>query len=228
MKRFIRENSLSLVLIALFLVIWLVGQIGTGFREYNNEQEDHQQPPITLPQYLTTPHFVEATMENWESEFLQMFVYIVLTAMLTQKGSAESKPLDDDADTNTNIDEEIRQAKDKPDVPWPVRKGGFILKLYSNSLSLAFLILFLLTFWLHAAGGAQLYNEQQHQHGHAENLSTIQFMATAQFWFESFQNWQSEFLSVAAMVILSIYLRQKGSPESKPVAAPHRQTGSSE
>jgi hypothetical protein len=106
-----------------------------------------------------------------------------------------------------------------------VRKGGFILKLYENSLSLAFLLLFLVSFVLHAVGGVGEYNQDQAEHGVRQHISAVEYMATSRFWFESLQNWQSEFLAVGSMVLLTIFLRQRGSAESKPVDSPHRQTG---
>ena len=163
---------------------------------------------------------MEATMENWESEFLQMGIYVMLTACLFQKGSAESKKLDGEE----AVDRDPRLSKNKKNAPWPVRKGGFVLKVYERSLSLALILLFVMCFTLHAVSGARLYSEKQVRNGE-KAVSTLQYMATSHFWFESFQNWQSEFLSVAAIVFLTIYLRQKGSPESKPVDAPHKQTG---
>jgi hypothetical protein len=161
-------------------------------------------------------------MENWESEFLQMFVFIMLTVFLYQKGSAESK----DPDKEETVDRDPRTSRDKQDAPWPVRRGGLVLKLYENSLGLTFLLLFLLTFYLHAVGGAGEYNQDKVEHGGNEPpVSTFAYMATSRFWFESLQNWQSEFFSIGLMVVLTIWLRQKGSPESKPVDAPHDQTG---
>jgi hypothetical protein len=163
--------------------------------------------------------------ENWESEFLQMGLYVFLTVFLVQRGSAESKkPEDELEDGPEEIDEDPAEHRNDPGAPWPVRRGGFVLKLYQNSLSLAFLVLFLVSFVGHAMGGAADYNEEQAIHG-GPPVSTFGYMATSRFWFESFQNWQSEFLAVASIVILSIMLRQRGSPESKPVHAPTWQTG---
>ena len=113
----------------------------------------------------------------------------------------------------------------KKDAPWPVRKGGLALTIYEHSLSLAFLLLFLVSFILHAASGAREYNADQREHGNAVQVSTMEYMSTSRFWFESFQNWQSEFLSLAAMVWLAVYLREHGSAESKPVATPHDENG---
>jgi hypothetical protein len=221
MKRILRENGLSIVWLGLFFFAFIIGQIVSGRLDYNNDQREHKQPEVGYVEYLSTPHFVEATMENWESEFLQMFLFVALTAFLYQKGSAESKKLNE----QESVDRDPAQSKNQTEAPWPVRKGGMVLKLYSYSLSLAFLLLFLICFFLHAAGGAREYNQEQIEHGNVEFVSTLQYLATSRFWFESFQNWQSEFLAVAAMVVLSIWLRQKGSPESKPVDAPHSQTG---
>jgi hypothetical protein len=220
MRRILRDNGLSIVLV-LFLLIFLAGQAVAGMYEYNDEQQQHGQPAVNFIDYLASSHFLEATMENWESEFLQMFAFVVLTACLYQKGSAESK----DPDKKEPVDRDPRNSRKKKDSPWPVRKGGLILTLYEYSLSLAFLLLFLASFWLHAVGGAEEYNQNQLEHGRSEQVTTLQYMATSRFWFESFQNWQSEFMAVAAMVILSIFLRQRGSPESKPVDSPHSDTG---
>jgi hypothetical protein len=221
MRRILRENGLSIVWLGLFFVTLIFGQSCAGHREYNSDQKEHGRPEVGYTEYMQSAHFVEATMENWESEFLQMFLFIVLTACLYQKGSAESKKIDEEEE----VDRDPRQSKHKPDAPWPVRKGGLVLKLYENSLSLAFLLLFLGSLFLHAAGGAREYNQDQAEHGGGEQVSTLGYMATSRFWFESLQNWQSEFLAVGMMVVLSIWLRQKGSPESKPVDAPHSQTG---
>jgi hypothetical protein len=220
MRKILRENGLSIVLILLFLLS-LAAQAVAGMYEYNDEQQLHGQPTVDFIGYLGSAHFLEATMENWESEFLQMFAFVVLTAFLFQKGSAESKKLDEEEP----VDRDPRKSRKKKDAPWPVRKGGLTLTLYEYSLSLAFLLLFLASFALHAIGGAEEYNQSQREHGSSEVVSTLQYMGTSRFWFESFQNWQSEFLAVAAMVVLSIFLRQRGSPESKPVDSPHSQTG---
>ncbi|HEX8720938.1 MAG TPA: DUF6766 family protein [Pyrinomonadaceae bacterium] len=221
MRRILRENGLTIVWLGMFFLTLIFGQSIVGQREYNNDQKEHGQPQVSYVEYIASAHFVEATMENWESEFLQMFLFVVLTVFLYQKGSAESKKLDG----GEEVDRDPRDSKNKKDAPWPVRRGGLVLKLYENSLSLAFLLLFLGSFVLHAAGGAGEYNQDQAEHGSAERVSTLQYMGTSRFWFESLQNWQSEFLSVGMMVLLTIWLRQKGSPESKPVDAPHSQTG---
>ncbi len=169
-------------------------------------------------QYLTTGHFVEATFENWESEFLQMGMYVVLTAFLYQKGSSESKPLNKTAPQ----DADPREAT-KRNSPWPVRRGGWPLAIYEHSLAIAFFVLFFASWALHAVGGVSAFNEEQIQHGQPA-ISVWRYVTTAQFWFESMQNWQSEFVAVAAIIGLSIFLRQRGSAESKPVADPDRET----
>ena len=220
MRKWVRENGLAIALFGLF-VVFLTAQSLTGWRSYNGDQTEHHQPTLGYGSYLTSAHFVEATFENWESEFLQMAAYILLTVWLVQKGSSESKPLDGDPE----VDADPRTQKDQKDAPGSVRKGGLWLVLYENSLGLAFAIMFLLSITLHAAGGAREYSAEQVAHGGAP-VSFGQFVTTSTFWFQSFQNWQSEFLAVGTIVVLSIFLRQRGSPESKPVAAPHAQTGS--
>jgi hypothetical protein len=219
MPRVLRENGLSIVLLLLFLLFW-GGQSVAGHREHNSEQREHQQPEVGYLAYLKSTHFWEATAENWESEFLQMFGYVVLTAFLYQKGSSESKKPGEPEP----VDRDPRRHK-RRDAPWPVRRGGMVLKLYEHSLSLAFLLFFLLSITMHAFAGAGVYNDEQAVHGEPEHLSVLQYAGTSRFWFESFQNWQSEFLAIAAMVVFSIFLRQRGSPESKPVDSPHHQTG---
>lgn len=220
MKRFFRNNGLSLVL-GLFFLIFLLAQSVAGHYQYNDEQQSHGQPTVAYSAYLSSNHFLEATMENWESEFLQMFFFIILTVFLYQKGSAESK----DPDKQEEVDREPAKSRIRKNAPWPIRKGGWISKIYEHSLSLTFLVLFLGSFFLHAHSGAGEYNDEQKEHGRPERVSTLEYMATSRFWFESFQNWQSEFLAVGSMVVLTIFLREKGSKESKPVDEPHNETG---
>lgn len=219
MRRLLRENGLSIVMLGSF-VVFIAGQSFTGRLVQNSEREDHGLAPLGFGEYLGSAHFLEATMENWESEFLQMAVFIILTAFLYQKGSAESKSLTEAEE----VDRDPRQSRNKKNAPWPVRRGGWALKLYKNSLSQAFLALFFASFFFHAVGGCAEYNAEQVQHGQP-TVTLAGYFANSQFWFESFQNWQSEFLAIGAMVVLTIFLRQRGSPESKPVDAPHSETG---
>jgi uncharacterized protein DUF6766 len=220
MPEWLRQRGLLIANLALFL-IFFTGMILSGVNVYNNDQLEHGEQPVSLGQYLTTGAFFEATFENWESEFLQMGMYVVLTAFLFQKGSSESKPVDEPAPQ----DEDPREAGNRPGAPWPVRRGGWVLTAYEHSLSALFFILFFMSIALHAASGAKEYSEEQLAHG-GQAVTTLQYLGTSQFWFESFQNWQSEFLAVAVIVFASVYLRQRGSPESKPVAEPHQETGS--
>ena len=211
----IRDRSLTLAMLALF-VIFLVGQIVTGWHEYNNGQAEHGDRLVSLRGYLSTGHMWEATFENWESEFLQMAAFVVMTTMLVQKGSPESRR----PGVIEAVDADPRRFQNAPNAPWPVRRGGLILRLYEHSLGLTFLVLFLGSWAGHAVGGFAEYREDQRAHGRdAGPLSA--YVTSTRFWFESWQNWQSEFLAIAAMVWLSVYLRQRGSPESKPVHAAH-------
>lgn len=216
-----RNNGLSIVMFALF-ALSLGGQSFAGWKAYNEEQTDHGKPAISYTEYLTSSDFGEGVFENWESEFLQMGAYVILTVFLYQKGSSESKK----HDGTDEVDEKPEDHRNDPDAPGPVKTGGIALKLYKNSLSLAFLVLFVISFYGHAAAGARRYTAEQMEHGSDEVVGTLAYMGKAQFWYESLQNWQSEFLAVLAIVVLSIWLRQWGSPESKPVHAAHSDTGS--
>jgi hypothetical protein len=214
---FLYKNSLTIVFLLLF-VLSFVGQFMTGHKEYNEELKDDNFPAITAAQYLSTGHFISATFENWESEFLQMALFVILTRTLRQKGSSESKKLDG----KEEVDEEPDPSE--KDAPWPVHKGGFILAFYKNSLSIVLLLLYLASFAMHLYGSNLEYNEQQARLGKPTE-KMLDYIFSSKLWFESFQNWQSEFLSIVAIVILSIYLRQKGSAQSKPVGAPIAETG---
>ncbi|MCE7063322.1 DUF6766 family protein [Dyadobacter sp. CY343] len=213
---FLYQNGLGLLFVGLFMVT-LIAQALTGWHEHNSELEEHQAAALSLAAYLQSGHFISATFENFESEFLQMALYVVLTVGLRQKGSAESKSLDEPEDVD-------REPQPGPDAPWPVRKGGFILKLYENSLAITFGILFLTSWLLHLYGSWVDHNDQQLLNGLSPDTMG-DYLTQANFWFETFQNWQSEFLSIASIVIFTIFLRQKGSPESKPVDAPNSETG---
>jgi hypothetical protein len=216
---FFYKNGLTIALAILF-VIFFAGQVSTGLQEYNGERTEFDQPSVNLQQYLLSGHFYQTTFENWESEFLQMAMYVLLTVWLRQKGSSESKDLDKKEEVDREPDPK------KPGAPWPIRKGGVILWVYKNSLSIAFILLFIISFCLHATGSFRNYNEEQLFQG-KEAVSFTEFIRHSRFWFESFQNWQSEFVAVISIVVLSIHLRQFGSPESKPVDASHSKTGSS-
>jgi len=215
-----RNNNLSIVLVILFAVS-LSGHALAGWMAHNAEERLHGGAAIPLATFLTSSEFGETVFENWESEFLQMAFYVILTVFLYQKGSAESKKHDG---TDT-VEEDPAAHRNEPDVPGPVRAGGWRLSVYKCSLSLALVALFLASFFGHAAAGARRYEEEQRQHGSTARVTLSSYLRTPQFWYESFQNWQSEFLAVLAIVVLSIRLRQWGSPESKPVHAPHSETG---
>lgn len=217
MKNWIRNNGLSLAFILLFLLAF-AGQIVTGFKEYNKERIQDGQSSLNISSYLQSGHFIEATFENWESEFLQMALFVVMTISLRQKGSSESKKFD----AAEEVDR--KPSPDRPGAPWPVRKGGVVLMIYQNSLTIALVVLFLMSFVLHLYGSFKDENEQLLAKGlPAESLGN--YIGDTRFWFESFQNWQSEFLSVFAIIVLSVFLRQKGSSQSKPVDASNEETG---
>jgi hypothetical protein len=206
MKRFLRYNGLSLALASLFLIFWTAQAIA-GFKVHNQESLEHGQAVVSFGTYLMSGHFWQATGENWESEFLQMASYVVLTGFLYQKGSAESKDPD-----------EVEAIKPKPSE----KQASW---LYRNSLSLAFVALFFISFTIHAQGGLRAFNEERMEHGQ-QAVGMGDYISDAEFWFQSFQNWQSEFLAVLAIVLLSIFLRQQNSPESKAIDDPNWKTGS--
>lgn len=214
----LKNNGLSLVLLLLFAVS-IIGQWLTGWHVSLEEAARHSAPVLTLSAYTLSPEFLSSVFENWESEFLQMSAYVVLTAMLIQRGSAESK---DPGDPPRDADLAVQAMK--PGAPAILRKGRLARALYARSLGITLFLLFLLSFLIHWTQSAAAAAEEAKRHGEA-TLSTLAYLDDPQLWFESFQNWQSEFLSTAVLVLLSIFLRQKESPESKPVAAPHAQTG---
>lgn len=213
MRRFFRNHGLSVVMLGLFFVAFLLGQVVSGRGEYNDERKKQGRAELSYAEYLGSPHFGEATAENWESEFLQMFVFVVGTAFLYQKGSAESKD-------PRKKHEHHKAGRVTPDSPWPVRRGGWVLRVYEHSLSLALFSCFAVAFVWHLRAGLALYNEERLADGEAA-VSLAQYAGSSRFWFESLQNWQSEFLAIGAMVVFSIWLREVNSPESKQVETPH-------
>jgi hypothetical protein len=188
----------------------------------NEERQMHGLEALSAAAYFGGGEFLAVVFENWESEFLQMAAYVLLTVFLRQRGSHQSKGLEGEDE----VDADPVAARGDPDAPWPVRAGSpALLWLYSNSLGLALSALFAASFVLHWVNSARHAGEEAAAHGRAAP-ALLEHLVSAQLWFESFQNWQSEFLSTFALVVLGIYLRQRGSPESKPVAAPHDRTGS--
>ena len=221
LSRFWKNNSLVIVLFTVF-ALTLIGMSIAGYKASNAEHVDRRQPTESYIRYITSGDFVEGVFENWESEFLQMWALVVLTIWLRQKGADDSKPLRGKTpqDTKsryswaraTTLDKKLRWAR------------HFI---YSHSLGMTAFIIFLAAFILHAAGGATVYNQDAEYYGSQDRVNLVTYMGTSQFWYESLQNWQSEFLAVGALMVLSIKLRERGSPESKPVGKRYdRQTGS--
>ena len=204
-----RRNGLSIVLFVLFIATW-VGQWVTGWSAFLEDATRHGQERPSLWAYLASGAFWEATGENWESEFLQMGLFVILTSFLFQKGSPESNDPD--------VQEPEPPVTDRS--PWPVRRGGLWAWCYAYSLSGVFLLLFAGSMAVHAVGGWRAQRDDALAHGEP-GPSLGEYLGSSHFWFESMQNWQSEFLSLVAMVYLSVYLRHRGSAESKPVAAAH-------
>jgi hypothetical protein len=218
MKSFLKNNGLSITFFVFFLIA-IIGQTFTGLKQYNQEMQEMGGQQLGLGAYLSSGHFLEATFENWESEFLQMALFVTLTMFLSQKGSSESK---DPEKEKEEVDREPNPRR--KNVPWPVKKGGIILSIYKHSLCYSLFLLFILSFGVHWYGSLVEYNEEQVLKG-MPTETAMQYLGNSKFWFESFENWQSEFLSVFAIVILSIFFREQHSPQSKPVDAPHAETG---
>jgi hypothetical protein len=219
MRKWFRDNGLSVALFVLFAVS-IGGHAIAGWINNNEERMRDGAAALAFASYLSSGAFVSSVFENWESEFLQMGTYVMLTAYLFQRGSPESK----DPDKPAPQDRDPRLDADKADAPWPVRAGGVIRTLYAHSLGLGLVILFLASFVLHLLGSASDAADKAIERGEPPP-TVLDHLGSAQFWFESFQNWQSEFLSTGLLIVLAIFLRERGSPESKPVGAPHSQTG---
>ncbi|WP_334162066.1 DUF6766 family protein [Phenylobacterium sp.] len=219
MKTWLRDNGLTIALSLLFLGS-LAGHMVTGFFHENEERLQHGLVLISFFEFLKGGTFLSTLFENWESEFLQMWTYVTLTAYLFQRGSPESK----DPDAPAPQDRDPKLDERNPDAPGPVRAGRIARTLYAHSLGLTLLGLFLASFALHWVNSFRQASEEAIEHAQAPP-ELAPYLGDAGFWFESFQNWQSEFLSTAVLVVLAIFLRERGSPESKPVAAPHGKTG---
>jgi hypothetical protein len=221
--RFLRENSLSLFF-GTILLLTVAGQSVAGQHQFNADAHQHGEKAISWTSYLVTPEFGGDLLENWESEFLQFSLYILATVWLLQRGSNESKALDK-AGLESDEQQEVGQHA-RPDSPRWAKAAGVRLWVYSNSLLLVMTAIFFLSWFGQSVNGWRAFNNSQDEH-HAQHIAYREYLVNADFWDRSLQNWQSEFLAVGAMAAFTIYLRQRGSPESKPVGAPHDETASS-
>jgi hypothetical protein len=221
--RFVRDNALGLFFGVIFLAT-LVGQFFAGLAKFNNEQHAQGLDPISWANYLTSPDFAVDVTENWQSEYLQFLLFIVVTVWLVQRGSPKSAELEE-----RGLEDEKTQRLGpyaRPDSPKWARVGGLRATVFSNSLALTMGAIFVVSWLVQSIGGWAAYNETRLQ-DLQDPLTWTGYLLNADFWSRTLQNWQSEFLAVGSMAVLSIYLRQRGSPESKPVGAPHHDsTGS--
>jgi hypothetical protein len=220
-RRFLRENSLSLFFLAIFLLA-LGGLAIAGHADFNNEQLAHGGEPISLGRYLTSSSFGNAVMENWQSEYLQFTLMVLATIWLLQRGSPESKPPGEEGRESKKDQKVEREAR--RDSPLWARTGGIRTAVYSNSLLIVMALIFVGSWFAQSVTGWTEYNSELVDHSEPK-LSWIGYIGSAHFWEATLQNWQSEFLAVGSFAVLAIYLRQRGSPESKPVGAPHDATG---
>ncbi|KRE53794.1 DUF6766 family protein [Phycicoccus sp. Soil748] len=221
MRRRLRENSLTLAF-TLLLLVALVGQAVSGHALYNESAQDAGLPTLTMVEYLTSSQFTVDVAENWQSEYLQFLLYILLTVWLLQKGSPESKPLDK-AGRESDADQKVGRYAEDTSPRW-ARVGGWRTALYSRSLVLVMGLVFVGSWSAQLVAGRSAFNADQLQ-DLQDPLGWTAYLVAPDFWNRTLQNWQSEFLAVASMVVFSIYLRERGSPESKPVGSPHTATG---
>jgi hypothetical protein len=222
-RRFLRENSLSIFFGILFLAS-LLGQSIAGWKKYNQELLEHDDPLISWGRFLYSSEFGAAVLENWQSEFLQFFTFILATIWFVQRGSNESKKLDE-----VGLESDRKQRVGgwaAPNSPWLARTRGFLHQLYANSLLIVMGLIFIASWFGQSVTAWTVYNSEQVDHDQSA-VGWLKYLTTPDFWERSLQNWQSEFLAVGTMAVFTIYLRQRGSPESKPVGAPHDETGSS-
>jgi hypothetical protein len=217
----LRNHSLSLVFLAMFLAA-LIGQAIAGHADYNNDQVAHMSETVSFWHYVTSSNFGQAVMENWQSEYLQFTTFILLTVWLVQKGSPESKKLDE-IGKETDEEQKIGEHATERSPKW-ARVRGFRLWVYSNSLVMVMGTIWIGTWFAQSVTGWTSYNADQIDH-QEQTVSWLGYLGSADFWQTTLQNWQSEFLAVGSMAVLAIYLRQRGSPESKPVGSPHDATG---
>ena len=222
LRGFVRDNSLSLVFGALFL-----GAVGfqaiAGHNEFNDEQRQHDAEQISLGRYVTSARFASAVLENWQSEYLQFTLFILLTVWFLQRGSPESKEM---GKAGGESDEEQKVGEHaEPGSPRWARVGGVRTWLYSNSLVLVMGMIWVGCWVAQAVSGWTDYNDNRLSHL-LDSIGYGKYLTSAEFWERSLQNWQSELLAVCSMAIFAVYLRQRGSPESKPVGAPHESTPS--
>jgi hypothetical protein len=217
----LRDHSLSLFFLVIFVAA-LIGQAIAGHAEHNNEALAHSSEMLSIWGYVVSPDFGQAVMENWQSEYLQFTLFVVATVWFVQKGSPESKL---PHKVGLESDEEQRVGDHaRPDSPRWARARGFKRRIYENSLLLVMGSIWLGAWFAHSLTGWRVYNETQRDHD-GTTLGWLEYVGSADFWETTLQNWQSEFLAVGSMAVLAIYLRQRGSPESKPVGAAHHATG---
>jgi uncharacterized protein DUF6766 len=220
--KFLTTNSLSLFFLAMFLVAVFAQSI-VGLHDYNEEASAHDQDEIGWGRYIRTSEFGVAVLENWQSEWLQFFLFILATVWLLQQGSPESKPLDQ-AGLESDDAQKVGSYAESGSPRW-AKVGGLRTRLYENSLLITFGVIFVASWFAQSATGWTEYNNRQEEHGEP-TVSWATYVTRPDFWEKTLQNWQSEFLAVGTMAVFSVFLRQRGSPESKPVGAPHDETGS--
>jgi hypothetical protein len=222
-RRFFADNGLTLTFIALFFVALAV-QAVAGWHVFNDDQQAHGQSTYSFGRYLLSSDFGGNVMDNWQSEFLQFSSFIALSIWLRQRGSTESKSLDESALESDKEQKVGRYADD--DSPLSARAGGWRQAAYSTSLLALMVVLWLASWAAASLTNWSEFNDQQQEH-HQGAVSYVGYLGSSDFWNRSMQNWQSEFMAVASISLFSVFLRQRGSAQSKPVGAAHGATGES-
>jgi hypothetical protein len=220
-RRFARHNGLSLFFLAIFVAAVALQAIA-GHADFNEEQDRHGNPHMSLGRYVVSSEFGTAVLENWQSEYLQFTLFLLMTVWLLQRGSPESKELDKAGRESDESQLVGRHAR--PESPRWAKAGGLRRKLYENSLLIVMAAIWIGSWFAQSVTGVSQYNTERLDHNQLP-VSWLDYLAKPDFWEKTLQNWQSEFLAVGSMAILAVYLRQRGSPESKPVGAPHDATG---
>jgi hypothetical protein len=223
-RSFWRDNSLSLVFGGL-LLLTLAGQSLAGVALYNSEATTAGLQEISRWRYVTSSDFAVDVAENWQSEFLQFALYISLTVWLVQRGSSESKKPGDEG--RESDEKQLVEGFAKPDSPSWAKVGGWRTRVYSHSLVLVMTLVFLMS-WTAQAFAGRVANNEQRLRDRLDPLSLGGYLTAPDFWSRTLQNWQSELLAIGTMAVFAIYLRERGSPESKEVGAPHAVTSSSD
>jgi hypothetical protein len=219
-RRFLRDNGLALFFLVIFLAS-LLGQAIAGHADFNEGQIAHNSDPVSFWRYVTSSSFSVDMLENWQSEYLQFTLYLMATIWLVQRGSSQSKPIGKEG-LESDEDQKLGDHAERRSPRW-ARAGGWRTRIYSNSMLVAMAVIFGLCWFGQSVAGRVVYNADRFDH-HETAVGYLTYLGKPDFWSRTLQNWQSEFLAIGSFAVFVIFLRQRGSPQSKPVGAPHDAT----